>query len=126
MKHLFTLSLLAATSVLAEPRDWTSADGTRTFRGEVTSYNPATETVTMTVDGQTIQFATDKLSSEDLQYLSTWSAPEESEAEPATEPKSIAQLLSADKLVRLQENKFVKAQTQKKPQYYLLSYSASW
>ena len=126
MKLMLSLSALAVASGLAEVRDWTSADGTRTFSGETTAYNKSTEIVTVSVDGQSIEFSTSKLSQEDLEYLSTWSPPEEVESQSTSQAKSISQLLSTDKLARLQEKEFEETKVEKTPSYYFLSYSASW
>ena len=137
MKRISLLSLLALSSLSAEVRDWTSADGSRTFSGEVTSYDKATKTVKVTVEGQEVSFTTDKLSEADRTYLSTWdpaakpAVPSETEATetPATEPaavSTVAQLLATDKLQRLNGENFVAASLEKKPKYFLLYYSASW
>ena len=124
MKPISLLTLLAVSSLSIEGRDWTSADGSRTFSGEVTSYDKATQTVKVTVDGQEVSFTSDKLSEQDRKYLSTWTPA----AEPAAEPvhQNVAQLLAVDKLQRLNEDKFVEASLEKEPKYFLLYYSASW
>ncbi|MGJ8724135.1 MAG: hypothetical protein ACSHYB_06225 [Roseibacillus sp.] len=125
MKLTALLTLLSLGSLSAEVRDWTSADGTRTFSGEVTAYEKATNTVKVSVDGQEVSFTTDKLSEEDREYLSTWTK----EAKPKIETdvaQTIPLLLKSDKLHRLSEKKFVETELEKTPQYFLLYYSASW
>jgi hypothetical protein len=71
---MFRSLLLAATSILlltgAEARTWTSADGTKTFEGELRSYDPASGTVGVTLaDGKALNFSQDKLSAADIAYL---------------------------------------------------------
>ena len=66
--------LLAAVAGLlftgAQARTWTSADGTKTFEGELKSYDAEKETVTVTLpNGRTMHFTQDKLSEADIAYL---------------------------------------------------------
>lgn len=120
MKLTALLTLLTVGSLSAEVRNWTSADGSRTFRGEIADYDKATKTVKVDVDGQIVSFTTDKLSEKDRSFLDAWTL----ELPPAI--KTVAQLLEVDKLQRLSEKKFVETKLEKKPQYFLLYYSASW
>ena len=121
MKRTALLTLLTISNLSAEVRDWTSSDGSRTFSGEVTSYDEAANTVKVSVDGQEVSFTTDKLSEADRKYLSTWKEAESQPAGPNT-----AQLLANDKLQRLSDGKFVETKLEKEPKYFLLYYSASW
>ena len=66
--------LLAAIAILILPdlhaRTWTSADGAKTFEGELQSYDSATGTVTVTMaNGQSLIFLQDKLSEDDILWL---------------------------------------------------------
>lgn len=65
--------LLAAVSCFilgdASARTWTSADGTRTFEGDLKTYDPATGTVAVISNGKSMVFTQDKLSSKDLDFL---------------------------------------------------------
>jgi hypothetical protein len=65
--------LLAAALTLAtggHARTWTSADGAKTFEGELKSYDPATGKVAVTIaDGRQMTFMQGKLSAADLAFL---------------------------------------------------------
>ena len=68
------LTLSAALVVLLvtglQARTWTSADGTKTFDGELKSYDPATGMVGVTQsDGTLMDFSEDKLSNADIAFL---------------------------------------------------------
>jgi hypothetical protein len=75
LKPLFSHSLLLAaiTSLLltgAHGRTWTSADGAKTFEGELRSYDPRIAVVTVVLaNGATLHFEQDKLSAADIAYL---------------------------------------------------------
>lgn len=72
MKH-YLLSLILGTGVLlsgAEGRTWTSADGSKTFEGELQSYDAASGKVSVTLsNGKRMTFLQDKLSAEDIAWL---------------------------------------------------------
>jgi hypothetical protein len=54
----------------AHARTWTSADGNKTFEGELRSYDPVIGLVTVDLaNGTTLNFKQDKLSAEDIAYL---------------------------------------------------------
>jgi len=60
--------LLLVTGMWA--RTWTSADGAKTFEGELKSYDPATGVVGVTQpNGAVIKFHQDKLSADDVAFL---------------------------------------------------------
>ncbi|MEI6175348.1 MAG: sialate O-acetylesterase [Verrucomicrobiota bacterium] len=62
------LVMLLCTSVQA--RTWTSADGSKTFEGELLSYDPATGAVGVNLaGGKAMKFAQDKLSAADITFL---------------------------------------------------------
>ncbi len=62
------LVMLLCTSVQA--RTWTSADGSKTFEGELLSYDPATGAVGVNLaGGKAMKFAQDKLSAADIAFL---------------------------------------------------------
>ena len=53
-----------------EARTWTSADGTRTFEGELKSYDAASGKVTVTLrNRKSMTFGQDKLSEADIAWL---------------------------------------------------------
>ena len=54
----------------AQARTWTSADGSKTFEGELKSYNPATGMVGVTLaNGNAMNFNQDKLAAADIAFL---------------------------------------------------------
>ena len=65
------LAAIAGLLVSGAPaRTWTSPDGTRTFEGELQSYDAAKGTVTVTLpNGRRMSFTQDKLSEADIAYL---------------------------------------------------------
>ncbi|MEI6178703.1 MAG: sialate O-acetylesterase [Verrucomicrobiota bacterium] len=75
LKHLLSNSLLMAaiTSLLltgAHARTWTSADGAKTFEGELLSYDPATGAVGVTLaGGKAMKFSQKALSEADIAFL---------------------------------------------------------
>jgi hypothetical protein len=74
-KHLFSNGLLlAALSTLlltgAQARTWTSADGAKTFEGELIAYDPASGMVGVKLpNGKEMKFSQDKLSEADIAFL---------------------------------------------------------
>lgn len=76
-----TISSLLLTG--AHARTWTSSDGTKTFEGEIKSYDPAIAVVTVVLaNGSSMHFEQDKLSAADIDYLKTYL--EENRNKPAT------------------------------------------
>ncbi len=70
-----TLMLLSGT---LEARTWTSAEGDRTFEGELKTYDPATGMVTVTLaDGTPLTFSQDKLSEADVTYVKAQGGPKD-------------------------------------------------
>ena len=68
MASLLAVTLMVAASVQA--RTWTSADGAKTFEGELKSYDPATGMVGVTMStGKEMSFTQDKLSAADIAFL---------------------------------------------------------
>jgi hypothetical protein len=79
--------LLAAVASLlitgAHARTWTSADGAKTFEGELKSYDPRIAVVTVVLDnGTSMHFEQDKLSAADIAYLKTYFEQHRTEASP--------------------------------------------
>jgi hypothetical protein len=70
------LIIAAITSLLvtgAHARTWTSSDGTKTFDGELKSYDPRIGLVTVALaSGTSMHFEQDKLSAADISYLKTY------------------------------------------------------
>ncbi len=70
------LILVAITSLIVtgtHARTWTSADGTKTFDGELKSYDPRIGVVTVALSsGTSMHFEQDKLAAADIAYLKTY------------------------------------------------------
>ncbi|MEZ5301992.1 MAG: sialate O-acetylesterase [Verrucomicrobiales bacterium] len=63
-------ALCAATLTEADPRTWTSADGSKTFEGELKEFDAETGKVTVVqASGNVITFSQDKLSADDIEWL---------------------------------------------------------
>ena len=75
MKLTRVISLAAAIAgtcllSLSSARTWTSADGTKTFEGELKSYDPEKGLVGVTLaNGKPLSFPQDKLSAADIAFL---------------------------------------------------------
>jgi hypothetical protein len=71
MKTLFQiLAIISLTALHIHARTWTSADGTKTFEGELTSYDPATGMVGVKLaNGKELKFAQKVLSEADITFL---------------------------------------------------------
>jgi len=66
LTSVFSLLLLSAISA----RNWTSADGSKTFEGELAAYDPATGVVGVTLsNGKVMNFQQDNLSAADITFL---------------------------------------------------------
>lgn len=69
-KFATTLALVWLLIAGAQARTWTSADGAKTFEGELRSYDPATGKVAVTLsDGRQAVIQQDKLSADDHAFL---------------------------------------------------------
>ena len=82
------LVLAAITTSLllngAQARTWTSADGTKTFEGELKSYDPRIAVVTVVLsNGNSIHLEQDKLSAADIAYLKAYFEEHRNEAAPS-------------------------------------------
>ncbi|MBK1833723.1 hypothetical protein [Roseibacillus ishigakijimensis] len=121
-------SCLAAGLVWAPARTWTSSDGERTFEGELQAYDATSGEVTVLTNGRQLIFIQDKLSAEDITFLQEW-AEKEAEA-PASEvnleEQKVGKELTDRVLSRLDGKRMKRAEMEKKPEYYLLYFSASW
>jgi len=72
MKRTTLLLTLTSTLLLTgtEARTWTSADGTRTFEGQLQAYDSANGVVTVVLaSGKTMRFTQDKLSEADIEFV---------------------------------------------------------
>ena len=64
------LAMILLPASIAHARTWTSADGSKTFEGDLQSYDPATGAVSvMLPDGKRMSFLRDKLAAADIAFL---------------------------------------------------------
>ena len=108
-------------------RTWTSSDGSRTFEGEIRSYDVETKTVSVRSSGRILTFTEDRLSEEDLVYLKEWKAAKDAPDPLETVAASVVgKEVLKTKLHRLDGKRFRSAEMEKAPEFYILYYSASW
>ncbi|MEM7699813.1 MAG: hypothetical protein AAF236_15570 [Verrucomicrobiota bacterium] len=123
------LILSLALSVSAESRTWTSADGSKTFEGELRSYNPDSKQVEVITGGRRLTFSADVLSEADQTYLAEQEAskPMDPDAiEEALKASEVGALIAKTKLSKLDGSRFRRTELDVVPEYYFLYYSASW
>jgi hypothetical protein len=89
--------LLAAMAGLlltgAQARTWTSADSSRTFEGEIKSYDPRIGVVTViTANGTSLHIVQDKLSAADIAYLKAYLDEHRNNAGPASSNPNLKDL----------------------------------
>ncbi|MEC5127762.1 hypothetical protein VSU19_13430 [Verrucomicrobiales bacterium BCK34] len=108
----------------AHGRTWTSSDGSKTFEGDLRSYDEKSGVVTVVINGRSVEFPKSKLSAEDIAFLNESTMPEAAVG-PDTETEVGAKVAKA-KLQRLEGKRYKKAELEKNPKYYILYYSASW
>ncbi len=121
---LIATAILALTLSGADGRTWTSSDGSKTFEGDLRSYDESSGIVTVVINGRAVEFPRSKLSAEDVAFLNESKTPEAA-AGPDTGTEIGAKVAKA-KLQRLEGKRFKKAEVEKSPKYYILYYSASW
>lgn len=128
-KTLLFAALLALAAPSLHARTWTSADGSKTFEGDLRSYNPASGEVTVLINGRATTFQEIVLSEADRAFLKeSGSNPTSSSSDPseALEKQKVgAQVLKA-KLHRLEGERYKRAELAKAPEYYIMYFSASW
>ena len=64
-----TAILSASLLITVNARTWTSSDGSKTFEGDLKSYDTASGTVSVLVGGRVLKFTQDKLSEADIEWL---------------------------------------------------------
>lgn len=128
-KPLIILTPLLLSTLSLTARTWTSSDGTRTFEGDFKSYNSSTQTVTVIKNSKNLQVPISALSAEDQQWIRD-NASKPSEAvlsiEDQLADQKVGAHLNSKTLSRFDGAKFVKADLEKAPDYYLLYFTASW
>ena len=116
---------------------WTSADGAKTFEGELRRYDQQEGVVEVLSKGRVLTFDQSKLSAQDIQWLGDQQATEKTSAEnstvstvPAMEDsiaeQEVGKKLLKARLQRFEKRRYKKAELEKVPEYYLLYYAASW
>ena len=139
MKKSFLL--LAATALAVLPlsaRTWTSSDGSKTFEGDLKTYDAAGAKVTVNLaNGTTMTFPEDKLSAADRQWLKEQAQkPAESTGSSPTAAATgdVAAQLAQQKigsklgkvLSKIEGKKYKDYKLEKAPEYYIVYFSASW
>ena len=126
-KSLLALALSFLLIASSGARTWTSSDGSRTFEGEIRSYDANTRTVSVLASGRMLTFTAEKLSEDAIAYVKEWevaqNAPDPSEMLASS---VVGKAVLKAKLHRLDGKRFKSAEMEKAPEYYILYYSASW
>lgn len=130
-KLILGAAIFVALVGVLEARTWKSADGSRTFEGELRSFDKNSGEVSVVVNGRLLKFNQSVLSTEDQEFLKS----NNPSSSGGSDTAAIAEKLSASKvgaqvakakLERLDGKRFKKAEMEKAPEYYILYYSASW
>ncbi|MDA7498056.1 hypothetical protein OAP08_00725 [Akkermansiaceae bacterium] len=123
---LTTIASLMLTGI-GQARTWTSADGSKTFEGDLVSCDDNSVTVRRGIKQMTFKLAL--LSEEDQK----WAKEEGAKITAAEENKEeAAQFMDGDfgkalkKLQKLDGEAFVDYELEDAPKYFLLYFSASW
>jgi hypothetical protein len=109
-------------------RVFRSADGSKTFEGEIRSYDAEAGKVTVLLkNGRALTFDQAKLSEDDISFCKEWHA-EANKPDPteALEAQILGAKIAKAKLHRLVGKKFAKAELEFAPEYYILYFSGSW
>ena len=127
-KSLIAFVVMAALIACLQARTWTSSDGSKTFKGDLRSYDAEKKTVTVIMsNGRMAIVPNDKLSDADIAYVKEWEAakntPDPAEVVAAS---VVGAKVSKAKLHRLEGKRFKRVELDKAPEYYVLYYSASW
>lgn len=120
---LCLLSVLCFTGSPLWARTWTSADGARTFEGELRSYDAETGRVTVIINGAPLTIRQDKLSEADITFLKEES---DSSAKDSAQDSVVGAKVAKAKLQVLDGKRYRKAELTKSPDYFVFYYSASW
>ncbi len=105
------LSIIALGS--SHARNWTSADGSKTFQGKFVSYDKDTGIVKASKGFRKVSFKADKLSEGDREWLNE-------------QALKIGAKLKQGVLSKLEDGAFVDFSMTTAPEYYVIYYSGSW
>ena len=128
-KSILFAALLALAIPSLHARTWTSADGSKTFEGDLRSYNPASGEVTVLINGRATTFQESVLSEADRAFLKeSGSNPAATGSDPseALEKQKVGAQVMKAKLHRLDGERYKRAEMSKAPEYYIMYFSASW
>lgn len=106
----------------AGARTWTSADGSSTFEGDLSSYDAETKVVEVIKEGVTVSFTADKLSEQDRAWLVDHAAG----AATGGEDSATFTSKHLNGLKRLVDGEMVDDKIGEDVEFILLYYSASW
>lgn len=129
MKRLWLITAIAALSIDASARTWKSADGTKTFEGDLRSYDKNSGTVKVVINnGSMLTFNDSLLSGEDREFLLSQEAKtsEPADIEAQLEQTKVGKQIAGTKLEKVDGRRFKTAELDKAPEYYILYFSASW
>ena len=114
-------------------RTWTSADGKKTFKGELKALDKTAGKITVLLStGKTVSFSTELLSDADKEFIRENEAAiekvgGEAEAEDALNEQKIGKGLAKEGVLsKLAGEKFAGHKLEKAPEYYIVYFSASW
>jgi len=134
MKTFTTILALTCLLTSAHAREWTSADGSKTFPADFISYNTDTKTVAVMKGFKKASFKADMLSEADQTWLTTQAAKKSTDQEKS---KDTAKTSSGKNIIGDQIDKGILSKLSGKrfkrytlegpmPEYYLIHFSASW
>lgn len=127
MKLTLLITLALSLAVTLHARTWTSADGSQTFEATPHAYDPETGMVTVIrPNGSSSTFSKDVLSAADIEFLSTWTGREGGATAGAGDLSKIHEQVAKTRLHRFDGRRYQRAELDKKPEYFILYYSASW
>jgi len=125
-RPLFAAIFAAALCLPVSARTWTSADGTKTFQGELRSYDKESGKVTVILrNGHKATFDKSKLSKDDISWLEENAGTASGTGGNAADDK-VGAMLAETKLYRLAGKKLKEASLDKTPDYYLIYFTATW
>ncbi len=122
LPQFLLISALAGLSPISA-KTWTSADGTQNFEAEYISH---TETeVTVIKDSKEVTFKQKLLSKADITWVTEQTNKEVAQPE-ASDSEDVIHSNAKNYLKKLSGKSYKKFSPTKKPEYYLLYFSASW
>ncbi|MDG1356642.1 MAG: hypothetical protein P8P36_00435 [Akkermansiaceae bacterium] len=134
-----TICILLAASGLSlialQARTWTSADGSKTFEGNLKSYDKAAGVVKVLKGIREVSFKVDMLSEVDREWLESQTPEAKAEVDAIDKAEAVLEELEkqviGSKIKKgvlsvLEDDEFVDHTMTYAPEYYVVYYSASW